>query len=183
MASVNKVILVGNLGRDPEVKYMSDGNAICNLSVATTYTWKDKATGEKKDRVDDALHATRAAVEEGIVPGGGIALYNASQIDVEVENEDQEVGVKIVKRACFAPFKAIVENAGKSAEALVANIDSDTWHIVFLWVKPQAIGPPRPRCITSAMKPPPPGAASSSYSPSSISSPRSAIFLPFDFFS
>ncbi len=98
------------------------GVAVLNIGAATEIELK-----EKKDRVDDALHATRAAVEEGIVPGGGIALYNASQIDVEVENEDQEVGVKIVKRACFAPFKAIVENAGKSAEALVANIDSDTW--------------------------------------------------------
>ncbi|CAB3920027.1 single-stranded DNA-binding protein [Achromobacter ruhlandii] len=52
MASVNKVILVGNLGRDPEVRYSPDGAAICNISVATTESWKDKATGEKKENVE-----------------------------------------------------------------------------------------------------------------------------------
>lgn len=52
MASVNKVILVGNLGRDPEVKYSADGTPICNMSVATTESWKDKATGEKKENVE-----------------------------------------------------------------------------------------------------------------------------------
>lgn len=49
MASVNKVILVGNLGRDPEVRYSPDGSAICNVSLATTSTWKDKASGEKRE--------------------------------------------------------------------------------------------------------------------------------------
>ena len=98
------------------------GVAVLNIGAATEIELK-----EKKDRVDDALHATRAAVEEGIVPGGGIALYNASQFDLEGENEDQRVGIAIMKKACFAPFKAIVENAGKSAEALIANLDSDTW--------------------------------------------------------
>ena len=49
MASVNKVILVGNLGRDPEVRYTPDGSAICNVSIATTSTWKDKATGERRE--------------------------------------------------------------------------------------------------------------------------------------
>lgn len=52
MASVNKVILVGNLGRDPEVRYTASGDAMCNLSLATTDTWKDKATGEKKDQTE-----------------------------------------------------------------------------------------------------------------------------------
>lgn len=52
MASVNKVILVGNLGRDPEVRYSPEGGAICNISVATTESWKDKATGEKKENVE-----------------------------------------------------------------------------------------------------------------------------------
>lgn len=52
MASVNKVILIGNVGRDPEVKFMADGNAICNLSVATTHAWKDKASGEKKEETE-----------------------------------------------------------------------------------------------------------------------------------
>lgn len=52
MASVNKVILVGNLGRDPEVKYSADGVAICNLSLATTSSWKDKASGEKREETE-----------------------------------------------------------------------------------------------------------------------------------
>jgi single-strand DNA-binding protein len=52
MASVNKVILVGNLGRDPEVRYSPDGAAICNVSIATTSSWKDKATGEKRDETE-----------------------------------------------------------------------------------------------------------------------------------
>ena len=52
MASVNKVILVGNLGRDPEVRYMPDGNALCNLNLATTYSWKDKASGDKKEETE-----------------------------------------------------------------------------------------------------------------------------------
>lgn len=52
MASVNKVILVGNLGRDPEMRYMPSGDAICNVSLATTDTWKDKASGEKKEQTE-----------------------------------------------------------------------------------------------------------------------------------
>ena len=52
MASVNKVILIGNLGQDPEVKYMPSGGAVANISIATTDTWKDKATGEKKDKTE-----------------------------------------------------------------------------------------------------------------------------------
>ena len=69
---------------------------------------------EKKDRVDDALHATRAAVEEGIVPGGGTALlYSLKVLDkVEAENDDQKVGIDIVRRAIQAPVRQIAENAG-----------------------------------------------------------------------
>jgi single-strand DNA-binding protein len=52
MASVNKVIIVGNLGRDPETRYLPDGNAVTNISVATTESWKDKATGEKKEATE-----------------------------------------------------------------------------------------------------------------------------------
>lgn len=52
MASVNKVILVGNLGRDPEVRYSADGNAICNVSIATTSNWKDKGTGERREETE-----------------------------------------------------------------------------------------------------------------------------------
>src|SRR5690625_711191 len=69
---------------------------------------------ERKDRVDDALHATRAAVEEGIVPGGGTALlYSLKALDaVEAENNDQKVGIDIVRRAIQAPVRQIAENAG-----------------------------------------------------------------------
>jgi len=95
------------------------GVAVLNIGAATEIELK-----EKKDRVDDALHATRAAVEEGIVPGGGVALLGVSTVEVECENEDQQLGVNIVKKACFAPFKAIVENAGKSAEAVKAKLDA-----------------------------------------------------------
>ena len=52
MASVNKVILVGNLGRDPETRYSPDGAAICNVSIATTSQWKDKASGERKEETE-----------------------------------------------------------------------------------------------------------------------------------
>jgi chaperonin GroEL len=70
---------------------------------------------ERKDRVDDALHATRAAVEEGIVPGGGVALARASLIlaDLKPENADQKVGIDIVRRAVQAPLRQIAENAGE----------------------------------------------------------------------
>lgn len=52
MASVNKVILVGNLGRDPEVRYSADGAAVCNVSLATTSQWKDKNSGERREEVE-----------------------------------------------------------------------------------------------------------------------------------
>lgn len=95
------------------------GVAVLNIGAATEIELR-----EKKDRVDDALHATRAAVEEGIVAGGGIALLGVSNVTVECENEDQQLGVNIVKKACFAPFKAIVENAGKSAEAIKTKLEA-----------------------------------------------------------
>ncbi len=70
---------------------------------------------ERKDRVDDALHATRAAVEEGIVPGGGVALARASLIlaHVQADNEDQKFGIEIVRKAVQAPLRQIAENAGE----------------------------------------------------------------------
>jgi chaperonin GroEL len=76
---------------------------------------------EKKDRVDDALHATRAAVEEGIVPGGGVALIRAKQaiLGLKGDNHDQSVGIDIVLRAIEAPLRAIVENAGGEASVVI----------------------------------------------------------------
>jgi chaperonin GroEL len=69
---------------------------------------------ERKDRVDDAMHATRAAVEEGVVAGGGVALlYAAKALDkVKFDNNDQKVGVDIIRRAILTPVRLIAENAG-----------------------------------------------------------------------
>jgi chaperonin GroEL len=103
------------------------GVAVLNIGAATEIELK-----EKKDRVDDALHATRAAVEEGIVAGGGVALMQAvKDLKVTTENDDQDLGVGIVLRACSAPFNAIVNNAGKSPDAIAQRIsiyqkDSDS---------------------------------------------------------
>ena len=78
---------------------------------------------ERKDRVDDALNATRAAVEEGIVPGGGVALLRASRfINCKGVNEDQETGINIVRRALQAPIRQIVDNAGEEGAVIVGKI-------------------------------------------------------------
>jgi chaperonin GroEL len=79
---------------------------------------------EKKARVEDALHATRAAVEEGIVPGGGVALVRAlSSLDkMEGLSEEQAVGVAIVKRACEEPCRQIATNAGKEGSIIVQRV-------------------------------------------------------------
>ena len=78
---------------------------------------------ERKDRVDDALNATRAAVEEGIVPGGGVCLLKASAaISVEGENDDQEAGIAIVRRALQAPIRQIAENAGVEGSIVVGKV-------------------------------------------------------------
>jgi len=79
---------------------------------------------EKKDRVDDALNATRAAVEEGIVPGGGVALLKASRVldGFKGDNDDQEAGVAIVRRALQAPIRQIAENAGVEGSIVVGKV-------------------------------------------------------------
>jgi chaperonin GroEL len=79
---------------------------------------------ERKDRVDDALHATRAAVEEGIVPGGGVALARASQklAALKGENHDQQVGIDLVRRAIQAPLRQIAENAGKDGAVVAGEV-------------------------------------------------------------
>jgi chaperonin GroEL len=78
---------------------------------------------ERKDRVDDALNATRAAVEEGIVAGGGVALLRAvNSITVEGENADQEAGIKIVRRALQEPIRQIAENAGVEGSIVVGKV-------------------------------------------------------------
>ena len=79
---------------------------------------------EKKDRVDDALHATRAAVEEGIVPGGGVALARASLIlaTLNPENEDQKFGIEIVRKAVQTPLRQIAENAGEDGAVIAGKV-------------------------------------------------------------
>ena len=78
---------------------------------------------EKKDRIDDALNATRAAVQEGIVPGGGIALLRSStKIKAKGENDDQEAGVNIIRRALQSLVRQIAENAGDEASIVVGKV-------------------------------------------------------------
>ena len=79
---------------------------------------------ERKDRVTDAMHATRAAVEEGVVPGGGVALARASRMlgDIKADNNDQRVGIEIVRRALQAPLRQIAENAGQDGAVVAGEI-------------------------------------------------------------
>ena len=85
---------------------------------------------ERKDRVDDALHATRAAVEEGIVPGGGVALARASLVlaKLKAENEDQRFGIDIVRKAVQTPLRQIAENAGEDGAVIAGKVlDKDEY--------------------------------------------------------
>ena len=97
---------------------LSGGVAVINVGAATELEMK-----EKKARVEDALHATRAAVEEGIIPGGGVALLRAVPALSKVKvDEDQQVGIDIVARALEAPVRQICENAGVESSIVVQNI-------------------------------------------------------------
>jgi chaperonin GroEL len=98
---------------------LSGGVAILYIGAATEVEMK-----EKKDRVDDALHATRAAVQEGVVAGGGVALIRAiSALEkITVENEDQATGVNIVRASLEAPLKTIVSNAGGEGAVVVQKV-------------------------------------------------------------
>ena len=101
------------------VAKLAGGVAVIKVGGATEIEVK-----EKKDRVDDALHATRAAVEEGIVPGGGVALIRVRNAikDLKGSNPDQDAGVKIVLRALEEPLRQIVANAGEEASVVVAKV-------------------------------------------------------------
>ncbi len=97
---------------------LSGGVAVLKVGAATESELK-----EKKSRIEDALQATRAAVEEGIVPGGGVALVNAiSSLDKLKVDADEEVGVNIIRRALEAPLRAIAENAGYEGSVEVAEV-------------------------------------------------------------
>jgi chaperonin GroEL len=102
---------------------LAGGVAVIRVGGATEVEVK-----EKKDRVDDALHATRAAVEEGILPGGGVALLRAARaLDaVAVDNPDQRYGVDIVRRAIEAPARQIAENAGSEGSIIVGKLREKT---------------------------------------------------------
>ena len=100
------------------------GVALIKVGAATETEMK-----EKKARVEDAMHATRAAVEEGIVPGGGVALVRASKIlddfKVDSEDTDEQIGVNIIKRALEEPLRQIASNAGKEGAVIVERVRSE----------------------------------------------------------
>jgi chaperonin GroEL len=98
---------------------LAGGVAIIRVGGATEIEVK-----ERKDRVDDAMHATRAAVEEGILPGGGVALLRAARVleKLKVQNDDQRVGVEIVRKAISAPARQIALNAGEDSSIVVGKI-------------------------------------------------------------
>jgi chaperonin GroEL len=98
---------------------LAGGVAILYIGAATEVEMK-----EKKDRVDDALHATRAAVQEGIIPGGGVAFIRATEAlkDIKTDNEDQATGVNIIRLALEAPLRTIVANAGQEGSVIVNKV-------------------------------------------------------------
>jgi chaperonin GroEL len=105
------------------VAKLAGGVAVIRVGAATETEMK-----EKKDRIDDALHATRAAVEDGIVAGGGVALIRAKQAIVNLKglNADQQAGISIVARAMEEPARCIAFNAGDSADVIINEITSRT---------------------------------------------------------
>ncbi|SER28420.1 chaperonin GroEL [Neolewinella agarilytica] len=104
---------------------LAGGVAVLYVGAATEVEMK-----EKKDRVDDALHATRAAVEEGIVAGGGVALVRAIAAlkDVKGENEDQTIGIQIVRKAMEAPLRTISDNAGVEGSIVLDKVINGKGH-------------------------------------------------------
>ena len=98
---------------------LAGGVAVLYIGAASEVEMK-----EKKDRVEDALHATRAAVEEGIIPGGGVALVRsiAKLTKIATDNQDEETGVKIIARAIEEPLRQIVENAGNEGSVVVSKV-------------------------------------------------------------
>ena len=101
------------------VAKLSGGVALVKVGAATEIEMK-----EKKARVEDALHATRAAIEEGVVPGGGVALIRALKAldKLEGANEDQTVGIRILARSIEEPLRNIVENAGEDAAVILNQV-------------------------------------------------------------
>src|SRR5690554_130001 len=102
---------------------LAGGVAVIKVGAATEVEMK-----EKKNRVEDALHATRAAVEEGVVPGGGVALVRAATAlaDLRGDNEDQNVGIKVALRAMEAPLRQIADNAGAESSVVTNRVKEGT---------------------------------------------------------
>jgi chaperonin GroEL len=102
---------------------LAGGVAVLYVGAASEVEMK-----EKKDRVDDALAATRAAIEEGIVPGGGVAFVRACAVleGMKGENNDETTGIKIVARAIEEPLRQIVANAGLEGSVVVAKVKEGT---------------------------------------------------------
>ena len=98
---------------------LAGGVAVLYIGAASEVEMK-----EKKDRVDDSLHATRAAIEEGIVPGGGVAYIRAIAAleGLKGENDDQTTGIEIIKRAIEEPLRQIAVNAGQEGAVVVQNV-------------------------------------------------------------
>ncbi len=98
---------------------LAGGVAVLYIGAASEVEMK-----EKKDRVDDALHATRAAIEEGIIPGGGVAYIRAIPLldKLKGDNDDQNTGIEIVKRAIEEPLRQIVINAGLEGAVIVQKV-------------------------------------------------------------
>jgi chaperonin GroEL len=101
---------------------LSGGVAVIKVGAESEVELK-----EKKDRVDDAILSTKAALEEGIVPGGGVALIHSKNLIDSIDTElssDRGIGITIVQSACESPFRAIIENAGISADSLIEKLNS-----------------------------------------------------------
>jgi len=128
VAAIRKQIEISTSDYDKEklqerLAKLAGGVAVLYVGAASEVEMK-----EKKDRVDDALSATRAAVEEGVVPGGGIAYIRAIDAieDLKGDNEDETIGIQIVKRAIEEPLRQIVENAGGEGSVIVQKVKEGT---------------------------------------------------------
>ncbi len=122
---------------------LAGGVAVIRVGGATEVEVK-----ERKDRVDDALHATRAAVEEGIVPGGGVALLRAKKAleKLKSDNPDDQAGIDIVRRALQSPIRQIVENAGVEGSIVVGKLLENE-------VRRTSASTPRPRTTRTSSRP------------------------------
>lgn len=130
IASINEEMKEANHQALVALQYrkarLQSGIAVINVGGSTEVEIK-----EKKDRIDDSLNATRAAIDEGVVPGGGVTYVRAVQalkdnFHLPVENDDQSTGITIVLNSVYEPFRAIIDNVGQSADVVLAKVQSGT---------------------------------------------------------